>query len=59
MLKLAVFIFGVCVLYQDVEGFCWEPGTSPFTGPPKTLRVPEGDRIMVVIQYKSVTFASI
>ncbi len=51
MLKFLLFTILLNHCRHHVEAFCWEPGTSPFTGPPKSIRLPEGDRIQVSIHY--------
>jgi hypothetical protein len=47
LVLVLVVVAAAFVVVVEVESFCWEPGTTPFIGPPKTSRLPEGDRILV------------
>ena len=44
---IPILFFASAIFFGQIETFCWEPGTTPFNGPPKTTRLPEGDQILV------------
>ena len=48
---VAFYIFSQ---FQDGDGFCWKPNTSPFYGAPKASRVGGGEGRRVRVDWSSV-----